>query len=75
MSVREAKVLAISFFLLRMTTLEALQDDRCLSVSGLAGEPIANLNTVVRGIGFLLMIVPILLLAIAGDRWASRDPV
>jgi hypothetical protein len=26
-------------FLLRMTTLEALQDDRCLSVSGLAGEP------------------------------------
>ena len=43
--------------------------------SGLAGGTIKNLNSVVRGIGFLLMIVPILLLAIAGDRWASRDPV
>ena len=43
--------------------------------SGLAGEPIKNLNTAVRGIGFLLMIVPILLLAIAGDRWVSRGPI
>ena len=43
--------------------------------SGLAGEPIENLNTAVRGIGFLLMTVPMLLLASAGDRWASRGPV
>lgn len=43
--------------------------------SGLAGLSVKNLNTVVRGIGFLLMIVPILLLAIAGDRWASRGLV
>ncbi len=43
--------------------------------SDLAGEPIENLNTAVREIGFLLMTVPMLLLAIAGDRWASRGPV
>jgi len=43
--------------------------------SGLAGEPIENLNTAVRGIEFLLMTVPMLLLASAGDRWASRGPV
>ncbi len=36
--------------------------------SGLAGEPIENLNTAVRGIGFLLMAVFISLVGIAGDR-------
>jgi hypothetical protein len=56
------------FFLLRITTLEALQDDRVLSVSGLAGEPIKYLNTAVRGIGSLPRIVPILLLVITEDR-------
>jgi hypothetical protein len=43
--------------------------------SGLAGVPIKNLNTVVRGIGFLLMIVPILLLALGRNRRTSRGPV
>ena len=35
---------------------------------GLAGEPIKYLNTAVRGIGSLPMIVPILLLVLADDR-------
>jgi hypothetical protein len=43
--------------------------------SGLAGEPTKNVNKAVRGIGLLLMIVPSLLLAIAGYRLASRGPV
>lgn len=43
--------------------------------SGLAGVPIKNLNAVVRGIGFLLMIVPTLLLAIARNRRTSRGLV
>jgi hypothetical protein len=69
MSVREAKVLAISF---------SPPYDDARSASGrpcpfchwLAGRVHKVLDTVVRGIGFLLMIVPILLLAIAEDRWA-----
>jgi hypothetical protein len=43
--------------------------------SGFAGEPIENLNVAVKGIRFLLMTVPMLLFAIAGDCCASRDPV
>ena len=37
-------------------------------VAGLAGEPIKYLNTAVRGIGSLPMIVPILLLVLAEYR-------
>ena len=36
--------------------------------SGLAGEPIENLNTAVRGIGLLLIAVFISIIGVAGDR-------